>query len=75
MQTSNPSINTYLCRPLLEPSGHDRAAFLGAEVCYGAIEHVDLVEEIHSWKRNTRQGPSRVRSNIYTWLSNKKSIE
>lgn len=33
---------------LLRPSRHDRTALFSAEVCYGTIEHVDLVEEIYS---------------------------
>lgn len=43
------------CRPkdrnLLRTSRHDWTAFLCAKVCDGPIQHVDLVEEIHSWKR------------------------
>lgn len=36
---------------LLRPSRHDRTALFSAEVCYGAIKHVDLVEEIYSCGR------------------------
>lgn len=35
---------------LLGASRHDRAALLRAEVRDGSIEHVDLVEEVNSWK-------------------------
>lgn len=34
---------------LLWTGRHDRTAFLCAKICDGAIQHVDLVEEIHSW--------------------------
>lgn len=33
---------------LLWPGRHDRTAVLCAEICDGAVQHVDLVEEIHS---------------------------
>lgn len=35
---------------LLRTSRHDWTAFLSAKICDGAIQHVDLVEEVHSWK-------------------------
>lgn len=35
---------------LLRTSRHYWTAFLSAKICDGAIQHVDLVEEIHSWK-------------------------
>lgn len=30
------------------PGGHHSTAALGAELCDGAIQHVDLVEEVYS---------------------------
>lgn len=35
---------------VLGPRRHYGAALLGTELCDGPVQHVDLIEEIHSWK-------------------------
>ena len=38
----------YEATNLLRAGRHDWTAFLCAKICDGAVQHVDLVEEIHS---------------------------
>ena len=37
---------------VLRPCGHDGAGLLGTELSDGAVQHVDLVEEVHSVDSN-----------------------
>ena len=36
---------------ILGPCRHDRAGLFQTELCDGAVQHVDLVEKVHSWER------------------------